>query len=84
MSSGRPGDVGPVPVPPRFPEPPFGGGPGPQHDGDLLRRTEAFVFVEDLDHLVVQGEVRHHLVDVLRLRPGASVIASDGRGSWRQ
>ncbi len=24
----------------------------------------------------------HHLVDVLRLRPGESVVACDGRGTW--
>jgi 16S rRNA (uracil1498-N3)-methyltransferase len=48
-----------------------------------MRRAEAFVFVEDLDLLVVPSEAAHHLIDVLRLRPGAAVIATDGRGSWR-
>jgi 16S rRNA (uracil1498-N3)-methyltransferase len=41
------------------------------------------VFVDDLDSPALAGEDRHHLERVLRLRPGESVTASDGRGGWR-
>lgn len=43
----------------------------------------AQVFVTDLDSLVVDEGDAHHLVRVLRLRPGERVVASDGRGRWR-
>jgi 16S rRNA (uracil1498-N3)-methyltransferase len=40
------------------------------------------VFVEDpAVPVLTEGDV-HHLLDVLRLRPGESVAAGDGRGSW--
>jgi 16S rRNA (uracil1498-N3)-methyltransferase len=42
----------------------------------------AMVFVEDpASPILTQGDARH-LVEVLRLRPGELVIASDGAGSW--
>jgi 16S rRNA (uracil1498-N3)-methyltransferase len=40
------------------------------------------VFVADLSAPVVDPDDRHHLVRVLRLRPGELVVASDGRGRW--
>jgi 16S rRNA (uracil1498-N3)-methyltransferase len=44
----------------------------------------AQVFVADLEALTVAPEDEHHLVQVLRLRPGESVVASDGAGRWRR
>jgi 16S rRNA (uracil1498-N3)-methyltransferase len=43
----------------------------------------ALVFVDDLDALVVAAEDAHHLLRVLRLRPGEVVVAADGAGGWR-
>ena len=43
----------------------------------------AQVFVADLDALEVAPDDEHHLVHVLRLRPGEIVVASDGVGRWR-
>jgi 16S rRNA (uracil1498-N3)-methyltransferase len=43
----------------------------------------AQVFVADLDALPVTAEDQHHLAEVLRLRPGESVVAADGAGRWR-
>jgi len=43
----------------------------------------AQVFVADLEALTVAPGDEHHLVQVLRLRPGESVVASDGAGRWR-
>jgi 16S rRNA (uracil1498-N3)-methyltransferase len=52
-------------------------GPDPRLIG-----AAAMVFVEDpAVPVLTEGDV-HHLLDVLRLRPGESVAASDGRGSW--
>lgn len=45
--------------------------------------SAAHVFVEDLQSPVVEGEDRVHLERALRLRPGETVNASDGRGNWR-
>jgi len=41
------------------------------------------VFVSDLDELAVTPDDGHHLGQVLRLRPGEGVVASDGDGRWR-
>jgi 16S rRNA (uracil1498-N3)-methyltransferase len=42
----------------------------------------AMVFVDDpAAPVLTQGDA-HHLLDVLRLRPGELVVASDGTGSW--
>jgi 16S rRNA (uracil1498-N3)-methyltransferase len=41
------------------------------------------VYVADLERPSVTVDDAHHLVRVLRLRPGESVMAADGRGSWR-
>jgi 16S rRNA (uracil1498-N3)-methyltransferase len=43
----------------------------------------AQVFVDDLDALEVAPDDEHHLAHVLRLRPGETVVASDGVGRWR-
>jgi len=43
----------------------------------------ALVYVDDLDQPTVAAEDAHHLVRVLRLRPGELVVAADGRGHWR-
>ena len=43
----------------------------------------AQVFVDDLDELRVTPDDEHHLAQVLRLRPGETVVASDGEGRWR-
>ncbi len=40
-------------------------------------------FVEDLASCAPDSADVHHLSRVLRLRPGETVIASDGQGSWR-
>jgi len=41
------------------------------------------VLVSNLDSPQIDDEDRHHLSRVLRLRPGASIVLCDGRGSWR-
>jgi 16S rRNA (uracil1498-N3)-methyltransferase len=47
-----------------------------------LREAAALVYLEGLDgeELTCDG---HHLLQVLRLRPGELVIAADGAGAWR-
>ncbi len=47
-----------------------------------LVSASAMVFVDDLSAPRLDEGALHHLVDVLRLRPGEVVIASDGEGSW--
>lgn len=42
------------------------------------------VFVDDLDEPALDADDRHHLVKVLRSRPGDPVTVSDGRGRWRR
>jgi 16S rRNA (uracil1498-N3)-methyltransferase len=48
----------------------------------LLRNSAAHVFVESLQHPSLAEHDDHHLRRVLRLRDGAHVSMSDGRGSW--
>jgi 16S rRNA (uracil1498-N3)-methyltransferase len=55
------------------------GSPSPASAGAVAQ-----VFVEDLVSCEPGPADVHHLSRVLRLRPGETVIASDGRGSWRQ
>jgi 16S rRNA (uracil1498-N3)-methyltransferase len=43
----------------------------------------AQVFVTDLETVPVAPGDEHHLAQVLRLRPGETVMASDGHGRWR-
>jgi 16S rRNA (uracil1498-N3)-methyltransferase len=52
----------------------------------LLTRAAATsqVLVDSLDALELSDDDRHHLVKVLRVRNGEQVIATDGRGNWRQ
>ena len=57
-----------------------GTGPG---EVALLRDAAALVFVEDLGDPAASAEDAHHLLGVLRLRDGATVIASDGTGTWQ-
>jgi 16S rRNA (uracil1498-N3)-methyltransferase len=45
--------------------------------------VSAHVFVEDVDHPVVEPDDRHHLERVLRVRAGDEVSVSDGRGGHR-
>ena len=42
----------------------------------------AMVFVDDPTAPRVAADDAHHLLDVLRLRPGELVVAGDGRGRW--
>jgi len=39
--------------------------------------------VDSLDDLALTADDEHHLAASLRLRPGAELTASDGRGNWR-
>jgi 16S rRNA (uracil1498-N3)-methyltransferase len=48
-----------------------------------LRDSAAHVFVDDLSVPVLDDADLHHLSNVLRLRDGESVSASDGAGGWR-
>jgi 16S rRNA (uracil1498-N3)-methyltransferase len=41
------------------------------------------VFVDDLDDPQLAPADRHHFERVLRIAPGAAVVASDGLGRWR-
>ncbi len=49
-------------------------------------RSAAHVFVSDVSSAPIGISSRdvHHLADVLRLRDGETVTASDGRGGWRR
>lgn len=47
------------------------------------RLAAAHVFVQDIAHPVLDDADAHHLLRVMRLRPGETVTVSDGRGSWR-
>jgi 16S rRNA (uracil1498-N3)-methyltransferase len=51
--------------------------------GALDELCGPLVFVDDLDAPSLSAQDRHHLSRVLRLTPGAPVVASDGRGSFR-
>ncbi len=51
---------------------------------DALRRSAAHVLVADVDAPAVDGAAGHHLRRVLRLRDGALVTVTDGRGRWRE
>ncbi|MBW3547185.1 MAG: 16S rRNA (uracil(1498)-N(3))-methyltransferase [Actinobacteria bacterium] len=45
-------------------------------------RAAAHVFVADLERPELEEGDRHHLAQVLRLRPGELVTAADGAGRW--
>lgn len=44
----------------------------------------ALAFVDDLDAPVLSADDAHHLLRVLRLRPGTGCTVSDGAGRWRE
>lgn len=55
-----------------------------QRSGLLERAAATAQFlVDDLDSPELDDADRHHLVNVLRSRPGESIALVDGRGSWR-
>jgi 16S rRNA (uracil1498-N3)-methyltransferase len=56
--------------------------PSALDDAELLRRAAGFVYVEDLQAPRPSEDDAHHLLHVLRLRPGEVVIASDGAGAF--
>jgi len=64
---------------------------GPTPDGAVERRRDglrrraaaaAQVFVAEPSRPVLEPADVHHLVRVLRLRPGEAVVAADGAGRW--
>ncbi len=57
--------------------------PEPAPHGEARRRSDAHLFVGDLDAPVVDERDLHHLLRVLRLRRGQSVSVADGSGRWR-
>jgi len=65
--------------PPEVPARPAGGPAGPD---PALLAAAAMVFVGEPASPVLTPDDARHLLDVLRLRPGELVIASDGAGSW--
>lgn len=50
----------------------------------LLRSSAAHVIVDDLDSPRLDEADAHHLFRVLRVRDGAVITATNGRGSWRE
>ena len=50
---------------------------------EALRRAAAHVLVDDVALPLLDATAQHHLRRVLRLRDGAVVTATDGRGRWR-
>lgn len=50
----------------------------------LLRNSAAHVIVDDLDSPRLDEADTHHLFRVLRVRDGAVITATNGRGSWRE
>lgn len=50
----------------------------------VLRNASAHVVVDNLDAPLLDETDAHHLFRVLRLREGAVVTATNGRGSWRE
>ncbi len=54
----------------------------PEGPDPVLVGASAMVFVTDPAAPVLDGADLHHLLDVLRLRPGEVVVAGDGAGRW--
>jgi 16S rRNA (uracil1498-N3)-methyltransferase len=48
-----------------------------------VRNAAALAFVDDLKEPALAPDDAHHLLDVLRLRAGESVVAADGNGAYR-
>ena len=46
-------------------------------------RTRPLVFVDDLDHPLVESSDHHHLSRALRCRTGDPITLGDGAGRWR-
>ncbi|MHB1517537.1 MAG: RsmE family RNA methyltransferase [Acidimicrobiales bacterium] len=61
---------------------PRDGGPPATSNEPALVAAAAMVYVEQMAAPSVDARTAHHLLAVLRLRPGDEVVASDGRGSW--
>ena len=59
-----------------------GAAPRPRAPDPVLVAASAMVFVADPAAPVVDDADVRHLLDVLRLRPGELVVASDGEGRW--
>ena len=47
------------------------------------RSASAHLVVDDVSAPLADDDAMHHLMRVLRLRDGASITVTDGRGSWR-
>ena len=56
----------------------------PSRPDATLQSAAAMVFVADPAAPLLAPDDAHHLLDVLRLRPGELVVACDGSGSWSQ
>jgi 16S rRNA (uracil1498-N3)-methyltransferase len=54
----------------------------PSRPDPTLQSVAAMVFVDDPAAPLLTPDDAHHLLDVLRLRPGELVAAGDGSGSW--
>ncbi|MEE2682347.1 MAG: RsmE family RNA methyltransferase [Actinomycetota bacterium] len=52
--------------------------------GKLLDLDVPHVVVESLNDTELSPEVRHHLFKVRRLRAGAKMTVTDGKGAWQQ
>ena len=61
---------------------PTGGAETPRVPDPVLIAAAAMVFVDDPNAPVVDDADLHHLLDVMRLRAGALVVAADGSGRW--
>ena len=60
------------------------GAPPSGHRGALPSgRDGPHVFVDDVEHPLLDEGDCHHLERVLRVRPGDPITVSDGRGRWR-
>jgi 16S rRNA (uracil1498-N3)-methyltransferase len=63
---------------------PEGSRSGPDPVSPAALGAVAQVFVTELDELAVTPGDERHLAQVLRLRSGEAVVASDGQGRWRR
>lgn len=53
-------------------------------DGRSERRDRPMVFVDDLEHPVLDTDDHHHLARALRLTAGTPITVGDGAGRWRR
>ena len=49
----------------------------------VLRTSDGHLLTDDVGSPVLDEDAEHHLTRVLRLRDGATVTVTDGRGAWR-